>query len=150
VSAPAVPIAEPEVGVGDWLLVALLCALSGVVALFGVFFVPLYLGAVPMPVVIIPVGVALAVLPRMAYRLAPRMAAAAGPPVAWLVVTVWLNLRDNALYRGAPVAWQGWQFVLLLGVGSLAAAASVGLLWGDHLRAQTEAGRRLDPAAIDR
>ena len=129
-SAPAVPIAEPEVGVGDWLLVALLCALSGVIALFGVFFVPLYLGAVPMPVVIIPVGVALAVLPRTAYRLAPRMAAAAGPPVAWLVVTVWLNLRDNALYRGAPVAWQGWQFVLLLGVGSLAAAASVGLLWG--------------------
>jgi len=147
VSSPAVPIAEPGVGVGDWLLVALASAGSGVIALFGVFFVPLYVGAMPLPVVILPVGVALVVLPRMAYRLARRMFAATAPPVVWLAVTVWLNLCDNALYRGAPVAWQGWQFVLLLGVGSLSAAASVGLLWGDHLRAGTDAGERLDPAA---
>jgi len=122
-------------GIVDWILVGLLTVLSGVIGLVGVLFLPWYSGTVPLPVVVLPVGLALAVLPRMAYRLTGRMVAAAAPPLLWLGVLAWLNLTDNALYRGLPVAWPGWQSVLLLGVGLLAATGSVGLLWGDHLRA---------------
>jgi hypothetical protein len=127
---------EPRAGAVDWALVLLLSALSGFMAVVGVLFLPLYVGPVPMPLVVVPVGLALAVLPRMSYRLTRRIGAAAAPPLVWLAVTIWLNLADNALYRGFPVVWQGWQFLLLLGVGSLASAGSVGLLWGDHLRAR--------------
>jgi hypothetical protein len=120
----------------DWILVGALAVLSGVVAVFGVFFLPSYSGSVPLPLVIIPVGLTVAILPRLAYRLTGRMLAAALPVLAWFVVTIWLFLSHNALYINAPVAWQsGWQFNTMLGVGVLAAAASVGLLWGDHMRA---------------
>lgn len=121
------------------MLVVLLAGLSGVVALFGVFFLPAYAGSTPVPVVVVVVGVALAVIPRAAYRLTSRLLAAVLPVAVWFAVTVGLLLTHNGLFLSAPIVWQGWQFVLLLGVGALSAAASVGLLWGDHLRAQIDA-----------
>lgn len=135
VTGAAVAPARSGPGVLDWMLVSLLTALSGVIGLFGILFLPFYVRAIPMPVVVVPVGLALAALPRMTYRLTESMVAAAAPPVLWFAVVASLNLTENALYRGLPLAWRGWQFLLLLGVGLLASACSVGLLWGVHLRA---------------
>ncbi|SDO28209.1 hypothetical protein SAMN04515671_0425 [Nakamurella panacisegetis] len=123
----------------DWILVGVLAALSGVVALYGVFFLPAYSGSVPLPLVIVPVALVVTLLPRLTYRLTGRMFAAALPVLVWFVVTVWLYLSSNRLYAGAPIAWRtGWQFMTLLGVCVLGAAASVGTLWGDHLHAQIQ------------
>lgn len=123
----------------DWAVVAGLAVLAGVVAVYGVFYLPAYSGSTPVPVVVVLVGVALVVIPRVAYRLTRRLLAAVAPVVAWFVVTVGLFLTHNGLYLAVPVTWQGWQFALLLGVGALSAAASLGLLWGDHVRAQIDA-----------
>lgn len=124
----------------DWMLVGVLTALSGVVGLYGVFYLPAYSGSVPLPLVIIPVGVVLVLLPRVTYRLTRRMLAADLPVLVWFVVTVWLYLAQPSLYPNASVAWRaGWQFMALLGVGVLGAAASIGMLWGDHLRDQIRA-----------
>ena len=138
IPAPPRP-AEPGPRFLDWVLVALLTALMAVIAVFGVFYLPIYIGAVPVPVSVLPVALALALIPRVAYRLTSRMWAAMAPVLAWLVVSVGLYVVTNSLYLSVPVTWRGWQFVLLMGVGALSAAASVGLLWGDHMRAQYEA-----------
>lgn len=92
------------------------------------------------------VALALAVIPRTGYRLTRRMVAAILPVLLWFLVTLGLSLTDNSLYPGAALAWRGWQFGLLLGVGGLAAATSVGLLWGDHLRVGMGARSGSDPA----
>ena len=121
----------------DWIIVGVISALAGVVGLYGVFFLPVFVGSLPLPLVIIPVGLVVMVLPRLTYRLTGRMVAAALPVVVWFLVTVWLYVDTNSLFTNAPIAWRGgWQFMTLLGVGVLGAAASVGTLWGDHLRAQ--------------
>ncbi len=130
------PQLESGPGFLDWVLVALLTALMIVIAVFGVFYLPIYIGAVPVPVSVLPVALALALIPRVAYRLTGRMWAAMAPVLAWLVVSIGLYATTNSLYLSVPVTWRGWQFVLLMGVGALSAAASVGLLWGDHMRAQ--------------
>jgi hypothetical protein len=109
-----------------------------VFGVFGVFYLPFYSGSAPLPLVVIAVGAALVVIPRLSYGLTRRMSAAAAPVVVWLAVTIWLYVTSNSLYPEAPVAWRGWQFALLIGIGSLSAAVSVGLVWGDHLRADIE------------
>src|ERR1700712_2949690 len=126
-------------GVLDWIVVALLSLLMGVIGVFGVFFLPWYVGSVPVPVSVLPVAAALAVLPRVAYRLTHRLLAALAPALVWLVVSIGLYATTNSLYLSVPIAWRGWQFVLLLGLGALTTAASVGLLWGDHMREEFEA-----------
>ncbi len=131
--ATAAAVKHSEPAVVDWLLVALLSVLAGVIGVFGVFFLPMYIGSFPAPVSALLVGATLAVIPRMGYRLTGRMVAALAPAVVWFLVTVGLYLTDNALYTGVPVAWRGWQFALLVGIGGVAAASSVGLVWGDHL-----------------
>ena len=131
-------------GVLDWVLVVLLCLLAGVIAVFGVFFLPLYVGAVPVPVVVVPVAGGLLVLPRLTFRLTGAVAAAMAPAAVWFAVTVVLYLITNGLYLGVPVAWRGWQFALLVGVGAIAAATSIGLLWGDELAARDPPVRRPD------
>jgi hypothetical protein len=135
----------------DWVVVALLALLCGVVAVFGVFYLPAYSGATPVPVVVVVVGVALAVIPRVAYRLTRRLVAAFAPALVWFAVTVGLILLHNGLYLAVPVVWQGWQLALLLGVGALSGAASLGLLWGDHVRAQIDSrsGRSPDGTVVD-
>lgn len=140
VDASAGPL-DAQVGRGpgrsaDWCLVALLTVLSGVLAVFGIFFLPTYFGAVPVPLVVVFIGGALAVLPRLCYRLTFRMSAAVAPAAGWLLVTIALYLTSNPLYARVPIAWQGWQILLLLGVGTLVAAASIGLVWADSVRAE--------------
>ena len=139
---------EVRPGAIDWILVGLLSLLMGVIGVFGVFYLPLYVGSVPVPVSVLPVALGLAVIPRMAYRLTGRMPAALAPVLVWLVVSIVLYGVTNSLYLSVPVAWRGWQFVLLLGLGALTTAASVGLLWGDHMRAEFDA-RKLAPPGRD-
>ncbi|MET3806762.1 hypothetical protein ABIB25_003782 [Nakamurella sp. UYEF19] len=136
---PVTATGDPGPGIFDWVLVGALTLLAGVIGVFGIFFLPLYNGSFPLPVVVLAVGLALAVIPRVGYRLTGRMVASILPVVLWFLVTFGLSLTNNSLYRGAALAWRGWQFGLLLGVGGLAAAASIGLLWGDHVRVEMAA-----------
>jgi len=122
----------------NWALVGQLSALSGLVGLFGMLFLPAYLGSTPMPIVVVPVGLLLVLLPRLTYRLTYRVLAAGLPAIVWLTVTGWIYFLPNPLFRRLPVGWQGWQFLLLVGVGSLAAAATIGLIWGEHLRSKLD------------
>lgn len=135
----------------DWLLVALLCVLAAVVGVFGVFFLPTYAGAVPVPAVVVVAVAALLVLPRVAYLLTRRMAAAMAPAVVWFVVTIGLYLTTNALYQQVPVAFRsGWQFYLLVGAGAIAAATSIGLVWSRQLERELDARMGTGMAAESR
>jgi hypothetical protein len=138
-TSPADPVRRPTSG-SDWILVVLLCLLAAVVAVFGVFFLPTFVGAVPVPAVILVTTATLLVLPRVAYLLTRRMAAAMAPAVVWFVVTIGLYLATNALYLGVPVAYRsGWQFYLLVGLGAIAAAISIGLVWSEQLEQEMNA-----------
>jgi len=139
------PAPEPPAGrPADWLLVLWLSALSGWAALLGIAYLPLYLGSIPLP---ISAAIGAAIMwwaPRTCYRLTGSMPAAVLPAAVWFTVSVWLVLARNPIMTGVPltvVAGQ-WRVMVLLGLGSLAAAASVGMVWGDRLRDKLATQRR--------
>ncbi len=122
----------------DWVLVAGVCVLSGWIAVVGVAFLPWYLGVVPMPVSVL-VGVAAMVVgPRVCFALTRSLLAAAAPVLTWFGVSVWLALIRNPVMPELPVSvvTGQWRVMLLLGLGALAAAATLGLLWGDRMKAR--------------
>jgi hypothetical protein len=122
--------------VGDWLLVAFVTLLSAFTALVGVLFLPWYVGPVPLPVsALLGVG-AMILAPRACYRLTDSFVAAALPVAAWFAVSVWLVLLRNPMMPSVAVTVvQGqWRVMLLLGLGSLAAAATLTLLWAERVR----------------
>ena len=127
----------------DWILVALVTLLTAWTAVLGIAFLPLYLGPVPLPVsALLGVG-AMILAPRACYGLTGSMVAAAAPVVSWFGVTVWLVLSRNALINLPITVYEGqWRVMLLLGLGSLAAAATVGLIWGDQLRSRIASEQR--------
>ena len=134
----------------DWLLVLWITALAGWAALLGVVYLPLYIGTIPLP---ISAAIGVAAMwwgPRACYRLTDSLSAAFLPAAAWFGVSVWLVLSRNAILGGVPfaVATGQWRVMVLLGLGSLAAAASIGLLWGDRLRTRL-AGERAGPGDAD-
>lgn len=138
------------VGAADWLLVLWVTALAGWAALLGVVYLPLYIGTIPLP---ISAAIGMAAMwwgPRACYRLTGSLLAAFLPAVAWFGVSVWLVLTRNAILGGVPfsVATGQWRVMVLLGLGSLAAAASIGLVWGDRLRTRL-ASERADPGVPD-
>ena len=122
----------------DWLLVVfvtLVCALTAVV---GVAYLPWHLGAVPVPISALLGVAAMLLAPRACYRLTGSMAAAALPVLVWFGVTVWLVLTRNPMMRSQALSVvQGqWRVMVLLGLGSLAAAATLTLLWADRSQAR--------------
>jgi len=134
-AAPADPVRP---GAVDWLLVAFVTLLSACTALVGVAYLPWYLGSVPMPVsALLGVG-AMIVTPRACYRLTGSMAAAVLPVVVWFGVTVWLVLQRNPMMHSQALSVvQGqWRVMVLLGLGSLAAAATLTLLWAERTQAR--------------
>lgn len=131
------PAAAPVRAV-DWLLVAFVTLLSAGTALVGVAYLPWHLGSVPMPVsALLGVG-AMILAPRACYRLTGSMAAAALPVVVWFGVTVWLVLQRNPmmLSQALSVVQGQWRVMVLLGLGSLAAAATLTLLWAERTQAR--------------
>ncbi|MET0866146.1 MAG: hypothetical protein ABWZ98_17575 [Nakamurella sp.] len=123
-------------GILDWLLVVLVCLLAGWVAVVGFAFLPWYIGPVPVPVsVLLGVG-AMILAPRACYALTHSLVAAALPVLTWFGVSVWITLSRNALMPtvSLTVINGQWRVMLLLGFGALAAAATIGLIWGDRLR----------------
>jgi len=126
----------------DWILVALITLLTAWTAVLGIAFLPFYLGPVPLPIsALLGVG-AMILAPRACYGLTGSMAAALAPVVSWFGVSVWLVLSRNALINLPVTVYQGqWRVMVLLGLGSLAAAATVGLIWGDRLRDRIAAER---------
>jgi len=134
----------------DWLLVLWITALAGWAALLGVVYLPLYIGTIPLP---ISAAIGVAAMwwgPRACYRLTGSLLAAFLPAAAWFGVSVWLVLTRNAILGGVPftVATGQWRVMVLLGLGSLAAAASIGLAWGDRLKTRL-ASERAGPGAPD-
>jgi hypothetical protein len=133
----------------DWLIVALISVLAGFVALVGLMFLPAYVGSVPLPVsALLGVG-AMILAPRACYRLTGSLAAALAPVLTWFAVSVWFVLKHNPVLPTVPLTVvQGqWRVMLLLGLGSLAAAATVGLLWADRLKVRMAAQRAAAPGA---
>lgn len=127
----------------DWLLVLWITALAGWAALLGVVYLPLYIGTIPLP---ISAAIGVAAMwwgPRACYRLTGSLLAAFLPAAAWFGVSVWLALARNDILGGVPftVGTGQWRVMVLLGLGSLAAAASIGLVWGDRLRARLASER---------
>jgi hypothetical protein len=98
-----------------------------------------------MPAVVVVTSAALLVIPRVGYRLTGRMAAAMAPAAVFFLVSIGFYLTSNALYRGVPVAWRGWQFYLLIGTGAIAAATSLGLLWSEQVQREMDARLGPDP-----
>ncbi|HEY5877280.1 MAG TPA: hypothetical protein VIU11_00115 [Nakamurella sp.] len=139
---------QPAVGVFvDWLLVALITLLTGWTALVGLAFLPWHIGPVPMPVsALLGVG-AMILAPRTCYRLTGSLVAAWLPVASWFITSVWLVLLRNPMMQGQPVSVaQGqWRVMLLLGFGSLAAAATLTLLWADRTRARYAEPPPADP-----
>ena len=141
-----------EVGtVVDWLLVALITLLAAGAAVLGLAFLPMHIGAVPFPISAL-LGVGAMILgPRAAYRLTGSVLAAVLPVAAWFAVSVWLVLSRNTIMPGLPltVIDGQWRVMVLLGLGSLAAAATLGLIWGDRLRDRLAAERAAAQARDD-
>ncbi len=128
----------------DWVLVALITLLVAWTALLGVAFLPWHIGPVPLPIsALLGVG-AMILAPRACYRLTGTFVAATLPVAAWFVVSVWLVTMRNPMMLGQALSVvQGqWRVMLLLGLGSLAAAATLTLLWAERTRA-----RYADPPA---
>ena len=146
------PPAGPAPGAPlDWLVVALITVLTAWAAVIGMAYLPLYIGSIPFPISAL-VGVAAMILaPRACYRLTGSMIAALLPVVAWFGVSVYLVLARNSLMGGLPVTVVNgqWRVMVLLGLGSLAAAATVGLIWGDRLRDRLAAERAAAQARDD-
>ncbi len=137
------PVKRSAPDAADWLLVVLISVLAGFVALVGLAFLPLYIGSVPFPISAL-LGVGAMILgPRACYRLTGSLAAAVAPVLVWFAVSVWFVLKYNSVMPTLPltVIRGQWRVMLLLGFGSLAAAATVGLLWADRLRDRLTAQR---------
>jgi len=143
----AAPESAPGAGrVGrpvDWLLVLWITALSGWAALLGVVYLPLYIGTVALPISAAFGVAAMWWGPRTCYRLTDSLVAAVLPAAAWFCVSVWLVLTRNAILGGVPfaVGTGQWRVMVLLGLGSLTAAASIGVLWGDRLQTRLASER---------
>lgn len=143
------PAGAPQPGMVDWLLVAFVTVLSAFTALVGVAYLPWYIGPVPIPVsALLGVG-AMILAPRACFRLTGSMTAAVLPVVAWFGVTVWLVLQRNPmmLSQALSVVQGQWRVMVLLGLGSLAAAATLTLLWAERTQARDV---RADAGTADR
>lgn len=118
VEAAESPLAGRLIGIAGVVLVTVTSALSAVVE---AFFVPLRLGDVRVPVVLVAAVLANLALPWLGWWLSRLRVAVALPPLAWFVVTVVLaggtDEGDIVLAGNDGVA------LALLVLGSAAAAA---------------------------
>ena len=147
---------QPDIrgGAVDWILVAMVTLLAGWTAVVVLAYLPLYIGAVPFPISVLLAVVVMAVAPWLCYRLTGSMLAALLPVLVWFGVSLWIVLSYNSIMPNRPLSIRAgqWRLMLLLGLGSLTAAATVGLIWGDRLRrqlARTPAALPASGSAVD-
>ena len=93
------------------MLVVLLTVLTAVAAVYAVFFLPLHIGVVPVPISALIVAAVVFAAVRLCYSLTGSVLAAAAPAAAWLIVSVVLGTTrhprlsagDQRLARADPV-----------------------------------------------
>jgi hypothetical protein len=112
----------------DWAGVAVLTLCGALAGLLESLLVPLYLGSTIFPIAIVfALGFNVA-LPRLALVLVPRMAAALGPFIGWLVVVVGFGAigrpEGDVILPGAPGELSFVTYGVLLG-GAFAGVATV-------------------------
>lgn len=129
----------------DWVIVGWLTVLTVVSTVVAVFFLPSYVGTVPLPVSALVGAAVVYVAIRLSYRLTGSMLAAFAPAVGWLAAAVYLSFSRTL---GYALVIGDWRATAMLGVGALAAAMGVGLSWGTHQLALVAAAR--DGRAVER
>ena len=122
----------------DLVVVGWLTLLVMITTVVAVFFLPLHVGTVPLPVSALLGAAVVFVAIRLSYRLTGSMLAALAPAVGWLVTAVYLSFSRTL---GYPLVIGDWRSTMLLGVGALAAAMGAGLSWGTHQLALVERSR---------
>ena len=112
----------------DWVGVAVLTLCGALAALLESLLVPLYLGSTIFPIAIVFALASNVALPRLALSLVPRMAAALGPFIGWLIVVVGFGAigrpEGDVILPGAPGDLSGVTYGVLLG-GAFAGVATV-------------------------
>lgn len=132
----------------DWALVVGMSLFGVFVTILTFFHLPAYIGTIPLPVSILVLAGFTWLLPRTAYRLTGRIAAAAALAlviVATVVVLVsWSNtplyqlpLRVISIDRTTNTAGEDWRTYVLLGAVALTAAGTLALLWSERVSAAT-------------
>jgi hypothetical protein len=125
--AIAEPDSERAERLADLALVVLLTFLTVLVAGFAIFFLPMWAGTVALPVSSLVGAVVVFVNVRLCFRLRNSMAAALAPALAWFLTTLTLATSTTL---GYPLMRQDWRFLLLFGIGTLAASTAVATSWG--------------------
>ncbi len=132
-TSEAAPARDRPAGGGtallNWVVVSWLTLLVALTTMFAVFFLPLYVGSVPLPISVAPAALVVFTAIRLSYRLTGSMRAAFAPAVAWLVTAMYLSFSRTFNYA---LVIGDWRATLLLGIGAVAAASGVALCWGMH------------------
>ncbi|WP_016697353.1 hypothetical protein [Actinoalloteichus spitiensis] len=123
--------------VPDWLLLAMLVLDAVVLALLALFFLPLRVGVVPVPVTAVLAGATNVLLVLAAGRISGRMRVAGAPLLAWVVVVIVFGVAGPG---GDVVLMGDWRGLLLLALGALPPAMVLGTLSGRY-RAATRTAR---------
>ena len=123
-------------GPAEWVGVAVLCACAVLSALLELLFVPLYVGATIVPVVVVAGLVGNVLLPRWGFQLARSSAGAVLPVAFWLVTLLVFSLFPRPEGDIFVLAEQGqqWTFYALLLVGAAAGFATVVVITGSSQR----------------
>jgi hypothetical protein len=120
-------MSAPQPGRSGWATVALLCGCAVISALLELLFVPLYVGSVLVPVVVVAALVGNVVLPRWGFAATGRAAGAVLPVLCWLVVVLGLTMyqrpEGDIFVLGGNA--QQWAFYALLLVGAAAGFATI-------------------------
>lgn len=101
---------------------------SALLALLELFFLPLYVGSVPVPVTALVAAVTLPVLVHAASRLYPTTLGASAPILVWLVFVLGVGFLGPG---GDIVLPPTWKALLLLACGLLPSAIMLGKALGN-------------------
>jgi hypothetical protein len=111
-----------------WAGVAVLTLCGALAGLLESLLVPLYLGSTIFPIAIVFALASNVALPRLALALVPRMAAALGPFIGWLIIVVGFGAigrpEGDVILPGAPGDLSFVTYGVLLG-GAFAGVATV-------------------------
>ena len=115
----------------DWAGLVVLAACGALAGLLETLYIPLYAGAVLVPVSVVLAVLTNIALPRLARTLVPHTAAAAVPFVLWLAVVVVFGLvarpEGDVVLPGSPATLQLVIYGVVLG-GAIAGVATLVLM----------------------